>query len=153
VQEILSVKVEDGMINIASVIKDFDKAPLKGPHSIVHSAKNNMMFFTDSGPLGETSIENPQGSVYGIDLEHSILKSVVHNKLASPSGIAICNDEKVLYIAETGLNRVMRVAIHDNGTYFTSVFHQFHGRHGPMALAVHKNGLLYVSRFDFTDFS
>ena len=28
-----------------------------------------MLFFSDSGPFGETSIENSKGSLYAIDLE------------------------------------------------------------------------------------
>jgi len=41
------------------VIKDFDGKALKGPNSMILSEKNNALFFTDSGPLGETSIESP----------------------------------------------------------------------------------------------
>ena len=90
---------------------------------MVLSEKNNTLFFTDSGPLGETSLENPFGSVFAIDLGVSMLKPVIYNKLAYPSGIALSNDESVLYVSETYMNRVLRIVIHSSGVYHTSVYH------------------------------
>jgi len=138
---------------ITPVIKDYDGNSLKGPHSLTLSEKHNTMFFTDSGPLGETSIEKPNGSVFAIDLGVSMLKPVIFNSLAHPTGITIAHDDTTLYVSETGLNRILRVALHPSGVYHSSVFHQFSGRFGPTALTMHASGLLYVARFDFTDFS
>jgi sugar lactone lactonase YvrE len=45
---------------------------------MVLSEKNNALFFTDSGPFGETTLENPSGSVFAIDLAVSMLKPVIH---------------------------------------------------------------------------
>lgn len=135
------------------MIKDFDGKPLKGPNSMILSEKNNSLFFTDSGPFGETSIESPQGSVFAIDLSVSMLKPIIDSKLAYPCGIAMSLDESVLYVAETGLNRVLRIACHASGAYYTSVFHQFSGRFGPTALAMSPEGKLYVARYDFTECS
>jgi len=90
---------------------------------MILSEKHNTLFFTDSGPLGETSLENPSGSVFAIDLGVSMLKPVIYNKLAHPSGIAISNEENVLYVSETNMNRIMRIVIHSSGVYHTSVFH------------------------------
>lgn len=135
------------------MIKDFDGSNLKGPNSMVLSEKNNALFFTDSGPLGESSIENPTGSVFAIDLGVSMLKPIVYGKLAHPSGLALSPNENVLYIAETLANRILRVVIHSSGVYHTSVFHQFSGRLGPTALAVSQAGKIYAARFDFTEVS
>lgn len=79
---------------------------------MVLSEKNNSLFFTDSGPLGETSIESPGGSVFAIDLGVSMLKPIIDSKLAQPSGIALSNDEQCIFVAETGLNRVLRIVCH-----------------------------------------
>ena len=49
---------------------------------MVLSERNNCLIFTDSGPLGDTSIESPNGSVFSIDLSVSMLKPVIYNKLA-----------------------------------------------------------------------
>ena len=140
-------------IEITPVIKDFDGNNLKGPNSMVLSEKNNSLFFTDSGPMGESNLENPCGSIFAIDLGVSMLKPIVYGKLAHPSGLALSPNENILYVAETLLNRILRVVIHSSGVYHTSVFYQFSGRLGPTALAVSPSGQLYVARFDFAEAS
>ena len=90
---------------------------------MILSEKNNALYFTDSGPLGETSLESPCGSVFAIDLGVSMLKPVIYNKLAYPSGLAISNDENIIYVSETYMNRVLRIVCHSSGVYHTSVFH------------------------------
>mgnify|MGYP006088900563 CR=1 FL=1 len=103
---------------------------------MVLSEKNNSLFFTDSGPMGESSIENPTGSLFVIDLSVSMLKPIIFGKLAHPCGLALSLTENVLYVAETLNNRVLRVVCHSSGNYHTSVFHQFSGRLGPTSLAI-----------------
>ena len=105
------------------MIKDFDGSNLKGPNSMVLSEKHNALFFTDSGPLGDSSLENPTGSIFAIDLAVSMLKPIIYGKLAHPCGIALSPNENVLYVAETLANRILRVVIHSSGVYHTSVFH------------------------------
>lgn len=46
------------------------------------------LFFTDSGPLGETSIDNPKASLFAVDLEVNLLKPVIYNCLAGAHGLA-----------------------------------------------------------------
>ena len=92
---------------------------------MILSEKNNSLFFTDSGPLGETSLESPCGSVFAIDLSVSMLKPIIDGKLAHPSGLAMSNDESMIYVAETAMNRILRIVCHSSGVYHTSVFHQF----------------------------
>ena len=150
-QAILSQTVNDNRIEITPVIKDFDGSNLKGPNSMVLSEKNNSLFFTDSGPMGESSIENPCGSIFAIDLGVSMLKPIVYGKLAHPCGLALSPQENVLYVAETLQNRILRVVIHSSGVYHTSTFHQFSGRLGPTAIAVNPAGQLYVARYDFSE--
>jgi len=122
-QAILSQTVTDNRIEITPVIKDFDGSNLKGPNSMVLSEKNNALFFTDSGPLGESSLENPTGSIFAIDLGVSMLKPIIYGKLAHPCGVALSPNENVLYVAETLANRIIRIVIHSSGVYHTSVFH------------------------------
>lgn len=64
------------------------------------------LFFTDSGPFGETSLENPKvinmtsrtkflkGSLFLIDLEAMIIRPLALNCLAYPTGLALSLDEK-----------------------------------------------------------
>ena len=90
---------------------------------MILSEKNNTLFFTDSGPMGETSLENPSGSVFAIDFSVSMLKPVIYNKLAYPCGIALSAEENVLYVAETYENRILRIVCHASRVYHKSVFH------------------------------
>ena len=153
-QAVLSKTTQDDKIEIAPVIKDFDGEPLRGPNSMVLSGVSNVLYFTDSGPMGETTIDNPKGSIFAIDLSVSMLKPVLVEKLAHPSGIALSPEENVLYVAETYQNRVLKVVIHKEGVYYSSVFHQFSGKFGPSAIAVDPStGYIYVARFDFADVS
>lgn len=89
---------------------------------MILSEKSNTLFFTDSGPLGQTSLESPNGSLFAVDLSVSLLKPVVYNKLAYPSGLALDRDEKNIYVSETYMNRILRVCLHSSGVYHTSVF-------------------------------
>lgn len=132
----LSQTVTDNRIEIIPVIKDFDGSALKGPNSMVLSEKKNSLFFTDSGPLGESSLENPTGSLFVIDLNVSMLKPIIYGSLAHPSGLAMNDVKNVLYVAETLKNRILRVVLNELGVFHTSVFHQFSGRLGPSAIAI-----------------
>lgn len=152
-QSILSQTVTDNRIEITPVIKDFDGKTLQGPNSMVLSEKNNCLFFTDSGPFGQTSIESPVGSVFAVDLSVSMLKPIIDSRLANPAGIAMSNDENTIFVAEMGLNRVLRIVCHSSGVFHTSVFYQFSGRFGPSSVAVHPDGRIFVARFDFTESS
>jgi hypothetical protein len=58
-QAILSQTMNEHRIETTPVIKDFEGTPLKGPHSMILSEKQNALFFTDSGPFGESGLENP----------------------------------------------------------------------------------------------
>jgi len=71
------------------------------------------LFFTDSGPFGETSIENPKGSVFMVDLDASDVKAIglALRCLAHPSGLALSHDEKMLYVSETCNNRIIRFVL------------------------------------------
>lgn len=97
--------------------------------------KHNILFFTDSGPFGETSYENPKGSLFAIDLTESVLKPVEVGCLAYPTGLVLNQNQTVLYVCETAKNRLLKVVFNDNGSFHTSIFKQFSGRFGPTALA------------------
>lgn len=148
-QAILSQTMNEHRVETTPVIMDYEGSPLKGPHSMILSEKQNALFFTDAGPFGETGLDNPWGSIFAIDLSESILKKIQVDSLAYPTGLAVNHSEDVLYVSEMCQNRILKVVLHENGTYHTSVFKQFSGRFGPTAIAVNHDGLLYVARFDF----
>jgi sugar lactone lactonase YvrE len=152
-QAILSQSMNEHRIETTPVIKDYEGTPLKGPHSMVSSEKQNALFFTDAGPFGESGLENPWGSLYAIDLAESVLKKIQFESLAYPTGVAVNLSEDVLFVSEMCRNRILKVVLHENGTYHTSVFKQFAGMFGPTAIAVNHDGLIYVARFDFAQVS
>lgn len=110
-----------------------------------------MLYFTDSGPFGETSLQNPRGSVLAINSQTQLLIPLCLHTLAHPCGVALSPDEKNIYVAEAVMNRVLRFAQHPPGVFHCSVFHQLSGRFGPTALAVRDNGDIFIAHFDFAD--
>ncbi|CAD7936045.1 unnamed protein product [Amoebophrya sp. A25] len=136
---------------IEPYVKEYEAAPLLGPNSLCMGHQSGLLYFTDSGPLGETSVQNPKGSVFAINPATQLLIPLAYQCLAYPSGIALTQDEKVLYVAETNMNRVLRFTQSPPGVYHCTVFHQLSGRFGPTALAVSSTGDLFVAHFDFAD--
>lgn len=55
------------------------------------------MYFTDSGPFGETSLENKTGSVFLYIFEDKTLRAISYRNLAYPWGMALDQDERFLY--------------------------------------------------------
>ena len=122
---------------------------MKGPSSIIANKTENFIIFSDSGYLGTTSLNTPNGSVYHIDLNNNIVNPILLNCLAHPSDIVYDEHSGVIYIAETFENRIIRVTQNPSGIFHSSVFHTFNGRIGPTALAIDELGNIYVSRYEF----
>jgi aspartate beta-hydroxylase len=133
---------------IVEFINEYDGKPFVGPNQLVFN-RNGAMYFTDSGAIGETSIQNPKGSVFCTNGDQ--IQPLAYECLAHPSGIALSPSEDLLYVAETMQNRILRFAQKPIGVFHCSVFHQFSGGFGPMALACDSKGNLHVSNFDFAD--
>ena len=106
------------------------------------------MYFTDSGPWGETSIQNPRGSVFSITPDGQLLQPLAYECLAFPSGIALSHDESMFYVCETMNNRVVRFVQKPTGVFHFAAFHQFSGGFLPTTIACDSNGYLFVGRAD-----
>eukprot|EP00163_Fabomonas_tropica_P012167 TRINITY_DN23431_c0_g1_i1.p1 TRINITY_DN23431_c0_g1~~TRINITY_DN23431_c0_g1_i1.p1 ORF type:complete len:285 (+),score=56.60 TRINITY_DN23431_c0_g1_i1:245-1099(+) len=142
-QAILSV--QEGQV--VEFVKEYEEEEFLGPNSVAFH-KNGTMYFTDSGPLGESSLEKPCGSVYAISSDGQLLRPLAHHCLAHPAGIAVSPDGNAVYVAETLKNRLLRFIQRPNGVYHCSVFRQFSGRLGPTGVAVDKNGNIFVTLYD-----
>lgn len=132
-----------------AVVAVYEDKILRGPSSIAFDQEGNI-FFTDSGPFGETGVHAPLGSLFVIadGASGKILKPIVFEKLAGPCAVAISYDQKFIYVAEMMTNRVLRFFQKPSGVYHGSVFYQMSGGVGPSAVACDERGNLYVASFE-----
>ena len=136
------------------IVGTYEDKSLIGPNSIVY-ASNGTVFFTDSGPFGETGFHNPTGSLFMITNGGGaqMLRPVSLENLSNPCGVAVSPDGKFVYVAEMMQNRVLRFFQKPDGVYHCSVFYQLQGRIGPSALVCDKQGCVYVAHYDIPDSS
>jgi gluconolactonase len=104
-------------------------------------ARNGDLYFTDQG---ETGLENPAGAVYclraggGLDL--------VVDRLPGPNGLALNEDDSVLYLNLSRANAVWTVPLRGGRVKRMSVFLQLSGSSGgPDGIAVDAEGGLAVA--------
>jgi aspartate beta-hydroxylase len=148
---ILSVDTQSGQQDL--MVGVYEDKPFKGPSSIAVSS-NNYIYFTDSGPIGETGLHSSTGNVFGIIDSSSgqILKPIALGTLAYPSAITVSDNGKFLYVAEMMKNRIIRYFQQPEGVYHGSVFYQLSGSVGPSCLAYDgKRGNLIVGMYETKD--
>ncbi|KAJ4460042.1 putative Lactonase drp35 [Paratrimastix pyriformis] len=134
---------------ITPLIRDYEGRSFKGPHSCCFDRLGSL-YFTDSGPVGETGLRDPRGSVFCVSPDGQLLQPLMLDTLACPTGIALSPDDSTLYVCELMQNRILRAVQRPTGVFHFSVFHQFSGGMGPMAVAVQPTtGNLYVANYDF----
>jgi sugar lactone lactonase YvrE len=149
---IARVEADDGVRQeVEPYVRDYEGQALLGPNSLTISKDTGMIFFTDSGPMGETSLSNPKGSVFAIHGTTQLLIPLTLQSLAHPAGIALSPEGTCLYVAETCKNRVLRYVRRPTNVWHMSVFHQLSGRFGPSAICCASNGDVYIAHFDFGD--
>jgi sugar lactone lactonase YvrE len=149
-QAIMSPAESEQRIEVTPLLKEVDGRSLLGPSSLHMSHDGTTLLFTDSGPMGETSLGDPRGSLYSLDLGTMETRVLLGNCLAHPSAVTATAEGDVIYVAETMRNRILRLARRQKNAYQTSVFYQFAGRLGPTALAISSSGSIVVGRYDFS---
>jgi sugar lactone lactonase YvrE len=162
---------------LSVVCRDFERTPLRGPHSVALDAATGAVFFTDAGPEGDTGLHNPVGSVFmvtgggagggagvggaeggagagggGGGGAPRQLRPLALRCLAQPTGVALAPGGGALFVAEAAANRLLRFTQRPQGVWHAAVFFQFSGRLGPSAIAVDgSRELLYVARPEAAD--
>ncbi len=153
-KQILVFKLGQAEEEPAIIVSDFEGEPFIGISSMALSKNEKYLYITDSGSFAETSIQNPKGSLYEIDLEdQNQIRPIIHKKLSFPTGLVVSQSGDLLYLCETLQNRILRVFIGEDGNFITSVFHQFQGRLGPISMAINKDNLIFVSIFEYSQIS
>ena len=131
------------------IIRDYEGNPLLGPTSLVLNTEDNSLLFCDGGNFESTSLSNPKGGVYYVELESRTTRPIIEKCLAYPADIIFEPIIGTGYIAETFSNRILRITENPQGIFHTSVFYVFNGRVGPTAITNDDQGNIYVSRFEY----
>lgn len=153
--------IDESMIGSSSssrhevIVSEYEDKPLKGPSCVVTHPKDGSIFFTDAGPMGETGIHNPTGSIFTIahSITGQILRPITLGTLANPTCIAISSDGRFLYVTEMMSNRIIRYFQHQpQSVYHGSVFYTFTGGVGPSAIVIDPaTGYLLVASYDIKE--
>ena len=130
--------------------REYDGKSFKGPTSLAYNKEENVLYFADSGVFEDASLAPFDCSIYSIDLETRVLKKILGN-LSFVSDICYDNNNNTLYIAETFMNRIVRLKLNDNGVFVGTVFYQFSGRIGPSAITIDENGNLFCARYEYSN--
>mgnify|MGYP003590165236 CR=1 FL=1 len=151
-QSIFTKPADDKSDELRFLVKDWEGEGFLGLNSLEISADGTQLYFSDSGPLGASSLDSPRGSVFALDVERMVLSPLANRCLAYPSGLALCPKGQVLYVCETLRNRVLKIYLGPQNGELLTVFHQFSGRLGPTALSTAKDDLIAIARFEFARF-
>lgn len=114
-QSIISLSTDSQETELVS---EYEGAPLQGPHSLILSNRTGNIFFTDCGAFGENVTSNTSGSLFVIDMQQQSIRSIALRCLSAPTGLAFSQDERIIYVAETGRNRVLRFYESKEGIYY-----------------------------------
>lgn len=139
----------DNTLQLTQFVDQFEGKPFRGPNHVCIDPDGEI-FFTDSGPRGDTGLANPKGSIYRTVQSRQQLVPLCATGLASPSGITISR-EGIVYAAEMCTNRILRFVQYPKGSFVGTVFVQLSGTMGPIDVAVHpKTGEVYVAMFELS---
>ena len=132
------------------ISKEYDNKPFKGPTSIAFNKEDNVIYFADSGVFENSTLAPFDCCLYSIDLDTRVLRLVLNN-LSFVSDVCYDSVNECIYVAETFMNRVIRLKQNEDGVFNASVFYQFSGRVGPSALAIDENGCVFIARYEYSN--
>ncbi|MBD1391305.1 SMP-30/gluconolactonase/LRE family protein [Neiella sp. HB171785] len=119
--------------------------------------KNGQIWFTDPPyglPQGQNNTEQREldfHGVYRLDTDGKV--TLLTKEMTRPNGIALSNDEKTLYVANSDPNKAIWMAwqiaddgsLNDGRVLFDATFHLSTGHGLPDGLKVHPSGVLFAT--------
>ncbi|KAJ1620211.1 hypothetical protein T492DRAFT_1079439 [Pavlovales sp. CCMP2436] len=102
-------------------VREYEQQPFIGPSALSFDGKRNL-YLCDAGPLGETGLHSPKGSVFVVSSDGQLLLPLTLESLAYPSALALAPAPDAA---------------------------EFAGGAGPSALLCAPDGTLFVGHFDF----
>jgi gluconolactonase len=125
---------------IQHILERYDLEPFKGPNDLVFSPAGDL-YFTDQGM---SDLVNATGRVFRLRADGRL--DLLLDKLPSPYGIALDPSGRVLYVALTRANSIIRVPVLADGRLSRVLnFIQLSGGGGPDGIAVDSEGGLAVA--------
>ncbi|MCC6547138.1 SMP-30/gluconolactonase/LRE family protein [Candidatus Sumerlaeota bacterium] len=137
---ILRFNVEEKSSAIHAELTDGKK--LNGPNDLAFDAGGNL-YFSDPGKYSRTE---RNGGVYRIAAETKQLQ-LMKDDLGFPNGLCFTKDGKTLFLAESAFERVLKIAVSEDGSLgATTVFAEMPGG-DPDGMAMDVEGNLWVAHF------
>ena len=125
---------------IQNIVERYDLEPFKGPNDLIFSPAGDL-YFTDQGM---SDLVNATGRVFRLRADGRL--ELLLDKLPSPYGIALDPSGRVLYVALTRANRIIKVPVLPDGRLARVLnFIQLSGGGGPDGIAVDSAGGLAVA--------
>jgi gluconolactonase len=125
---------------IQNILERYDLEPFKGPNDLVFSPTGDL-YFTDQGM---SDLVNATGRVFRLRADGRL--DLLLDRLPSPYGIALDPSGRVLYVALTRANRIIKVPVLPDGRLSRVLnFIQLSGGGGPDGIAVDSEGGLAVA--------
>ena len=125
---------------VQNIVQRYDLEPFKGPNDLVFSAAGDL-YFTDQGM---SDLVNATGRVFRLRADGRL--DLLLDNLPSPYGIALDPSGRVLYVALTRANRIIKVPVLPDGRMSRVLnFIQLSGGGGPDGVAVDREGGLAVA--------
>lgn len=126
----------DGQSEI--VVNEFEGEPLNGSNDLVFD-RDGALYFSDPW-----NTEN--GAFYRLSGDGT--PEQVDTGLAFPNGVALNAEGNAVFLAETGMNRLLRYSIGKDGRFGErELFAEVDGSPGPDGMAFDANGDLYVAHY------
>ena len=134
------IVVDPATQRIQHILERYDLEPFKGPNDLVFSPAGDL-YFTDQGM---SDLVNPTGRVFRLRADGRL--DLLLDNLPSPYGIALDPPGRVLYVALTRANRIIKVPVLPDGRLSRVLnFIQMSGGGGPDGIAVDSEGGLAVA--------